>query len=140
VGLYTLADRDLLFWATEQQIKALISQLRRGGAPGLTNQLLAELVYAGLNAPGFSESQRAILVAAAEWAGACIRISPLAVFWPFEVLGRKGGVEEDIVEVSIFSIWPPLQVRAGHCTLPLIRSHNVPLIRDGMKTYTTRCC
>lgn len=99
--MYTLADRDLLFWATEQQIKMLVIQIKRGGAPGLTSQLLVELVYSGLNAPGFSESQRAALLAAAEWAGTGIRLSPLAAFWPFKVLGRKTGIGEDVVEVSI---------------------------------------
>ncbi len=71
------------------------------GATGLTHALLQDLLLAGLNASGFSESQRWDLVQAAEWAGEKIRISPLARWWPFEVLGRKMGVEEDVVEVSL---------------------------------------
>ena len=127
MDLYTLADRDLLVWATEQQIKALLCQLKRGGAPGLTVELLTELVYAGLNAPGFSEPQKARLVAAAERVGMGIRLSPLAAFWPFEVLGRKEGVEEDVVEVSI-SILPSVKApRWALHALPhiLLRSYVV---------------
>ena len=41
------------------------------------------------------------MVGAAKWAGEKIRVSPLARWWPFEVLGRKVEVEEDVVEVSL---------------------------------------
>ncbi|KAI9817541.1 MAG: hypothetical protein M1827_001152 [Pycnora praestabilis] len=99
VGFYTLSDRDLLFWATEQLVRILVANSRRGRSPiNVGGQLLLELVYAGLNAPGFTESQRAVLVAAAESAGRGIRLSPLATSWPFEVLGRKKDVEEDVME------------------------------------------
>lgn len=36
------------------------------------------------------------------------RISPLAMYWPFEVLQRKRGANEDVVEVrpqSLPSLW-----------------------------------
>lgn len=71
------------------------------GATGLTHALLQDLLLAGLNASGFSESQRWDLVQAAEWAGEKIHISPIARWWPFEVLGRKMWAEEDVVEVSL---------------------------------------
>lgn len=99
-----MADRDLLFGATEQQIRALVTQLKRGGAPGLKLELLADLVYAGLNASGFSEVQRVKLVVAAESVVQGIRISPLAASWPFEALSRRAGVQEDVVEVSVGSL------------------------------------
>ncbi|KAI9701230.1 MAG: hypothetical protein M1836_001899 [Candelina mexicana] len=100
VESYTLADRNLLFRATEQLVRALVGQLMRGGntSPQMNEQLLTELVYAGLNAPGFSEGQRAQLVGSADWVGGRIRISPLASVWPFEVLGRKPDIDEDVIE------------------------------------------
>ncbi|KAI9791359.1 MAG: hypothetical protein M1835_000376 [Candelina submexicana] len=100
VESYTLADRNLLFRATEQLVRALVGQLMRGGnmSPQMNEQLLTELVYAGLNAPGFSEGQRAQLVGSADWIGGRIRISPLASVWPFEVLGRKPDTDEDVIE------------------------------------------
>jgi len=78
------------------------------GATGLNHALLQDLLLAGLNASGFSESQRWDLVGAAKWAGEKIRVSPLARWWPFEVLGRKMGVEEDVVEVSLTSCFKGL--------------------------------
>lgn len=71
------------------------------GNTGLTHALLEELLLAGLNAAGFSERQRWELVTLAEWAGDKVRISPLSRVWPFECVGRKAGVEEDVVEVSL---------------------------------------
>jgi len=120
--LITLGTRNAIFEAVLGQIRVLISILRRTtsytilgcpsntqtshwsatyGATGLTQALLQDLLLAGLNASGFSESQRWHLVGAAEWVGEKIRVSPLARWWPFEVLGRKVEVEEDVVEVSL---------------------------------------
>ena len=71
---------------------------------GLDEGLLKELVLAGLNAYGFSDSQRyqlyvaSIPVLGPHW----IHLSPLMSKWPFEVVGRKAGFEEDVVEVRIF--------------------------------------
>ncbi len=78
----------------------------RGGTgnPQINEQLLTELVYAGLNAAGFSEMQRAQLVRSADGVGSRIRISPLASVWPFEVLGRKADTDEDVIEVSKYLI------------------------------------
>lgn len=75
---------------------------------GLNEGLLKELVLAGLNAYGFSDAQRYQLYVSAspilgrDW----IRLSPLMSKWPFEVVGRKSGYEEDIVEVRLFSYFP----------------------------------
>lgn len=127
--LTTLTTRNALFEAVLGQIRVLVSILRRTtsytilgypsnaqtsywsatyGATGLTHALLQDLLLAGLNASGFSESQRWDLVGAAEWAGEKIRVSPLARWWPFEVLGRKMGVEEDVLEVSLALSSPPM--------------------------------
>ncbi len=125
--MYTLDDRHRLFRALELQIQALICQLRRGGAPGLSWELLTELVYAGLNAPGFSEPHRAELAATANSVGIPVRLSPLAAFWPFEVLGRKKGVEEDVVEVSIIVSSGPSRGCAGQRLFHPIVPHFNPM-------------
>ena len=72
--------------------------------PHLSESLLTELLYAGLNAPAFSEIQRLELRQAAGTVGDKIRMSPLVPYWPFEVLCRKAGVEEDYIEVVTASI------------------------------------
>ena len=112
VDNYTLTTRDQLFAATRDQIKTLTSTVNRGGLPGLTESLLNDLLMAGLNAHGFSEKQRWELRQAAGFVGSRVAMSPLAQCWPFEALGRKAGVDEDVVEVSglvpiplISSLW-----------------------------------
>lgn len=86
VELYTLADRDQLFWAVERQVRALVYQLRHGEPPGLTKELLKQLLKTGLRVPAFSESQRVRLVHAAALVAEAFPVSPLAQFWPFEIL------------------------------------------------------
>ena len=84
-----------------------MAQLNRSGEawiPNISESLVTELLLAGLNAPGFSEQQRWQLCEAAERVSDKIRLSPLASVWPFEVLGRKAGADEDVVEVSAFPL------------------------------------
>ena len=69
------------------------------GWPLLTEALLHDLLMAALNAPGFSEKQRWELFEISGYARSRFRVSPLLQYWPFEVLGRKPKVEEDVVEV-----------------------------------------
>lgn len=103
---YTLSDRNKLYTATHDLLAALVRHLKHAehgsgsGIAGLTESLLTDLLYAGLNAPGFSERQRSELLLVSEWAAVGVRVSPLAKWWPFEALGRRKGVDEDVVEVS----------------------------------------
>lgn len=98
---YTITARNQIFAAVQDLIKILMINLKRGGAPNITQNLLTELIFAGLNAPGFSEKQRWLLVEAAEYAGDEVKLSPLMKWWPWETLGRKPGSEEDVVEVCV---------------------------------------
>ncbi|KAL8723109.1 MAG: hypothetical protein Q9225_000512 [Loekoesia sp. 1 TL-2023] len=103
VDRYTIRTRDEMFRQTLNLTTVLSNQLRRGHEawiPHLSESLLTELLYAGLNAPAFSEYQRLQLCQAADAVGDKIRMSPMVPYWPFEVLGRKAGVEEDYVKVN----------------------------------------
>ena len=100
VDNYTITTRDQLFAATRDQIKTLTGTVTHGGLPGLTENLLNDLLMAGLNAYGFSDKQRWELRHTADLVRFKFAMSPLAHFWPFEALGRKAGVDEDVVEVS----------------------------------------
>lgn len=75
--------------------------MRRGSAsPHINEQLLQELVYAGLNAPGFSEAQRVVLLEAAGGPRMVpASLPPWASYWPFEVLGPRIGFGGDVIEV-----------------------------------------
>ena len=72
----------------------------RNQTKSLTPALLTELLRTALNAPGFSELQRWELY---HCVGADLNIrqnfniSPLGQHWPFEALGRKRAMEEDVV-------------------------------------------
>lgn len=97
--LYTLATREQIFDSTREMLTHLVFFLKRGGLPNLDHELLLALMITGLNAQGFSEKQRWELIQAAEYTGHDIRISPLSQWWPWEVLRRKAGTEEDVVKV-----------------------------------------
>ncbi len=80
----------------------IVTDLNPGSrsAEGLTENLLKDLLSAGLNAAGFSENQRWQLYEACEYAKHHFLLSPVLQYWPFEVLGRKMRIEEDVIEVS----------------------------------------
>ena len=127
---YTLATRNQIFTATQSLLQILSVSVSKSyassvgdfdehvttdaygspikksiaksrGSPQITEDLLQELLSAALNAAGFSERQRWELSEAADVARHHFRISPLCQWWPFEVLGRKPYVDEDVVEVNI---------------------------------------
>lgn len=66
----------------------------------LTEDLMKDLLMAGLNAAGFSEKQRWELYETSDYVRHRFAMSPLMQWWPFEVLCRKPRIEEDVVQVS----------------------------------------
>ena len=127
---FTLATRNQIFAATRSMLHILSINLRKsynssaGGfdnyssassfgspiqrngsryraSPQITEDLLKDLLSAALNAGGFSEKQRWEISEATDYARHHFRISPLSQWWPFEVLGRKTHMDEDVVEVSV---------------------------------------
>ena len=126
---YTLATRNQIFAAARSMLHILSINLSKGynsstggfddysstsrngspversdskyrGSPHITEGLLKDLLSAALNAAGFSERQRWELSEAADLGRHHFRISPLSQWWPFEALGRKPHVDEDVVEVT----------------------------------------
>ena len=129
-GHYTLATRNQIFAATRSMLHILTINLNKSykssaggvgehspasshgspvrrsgfkfiGSPSITEELLKDLLSAALNAAGFSEKQRWELCEATDHARHHFRISPLSQWWPFEVLGRKPHMDEDVVEVRM---------------------------------------
>ncbi|KAL9074167.1 MAG: hypothetical protein Q9157_004481 [Trypethelium eluteriae] len=104
---YTLGERDRLHHATVTLIKALYSHRFRHvptNPQQLTLQLHQELVFAGLNCPGFSERQKYMILKTAvshyeeapgrdTWWG----LTQYAPTWIFQTLGRREGVGEDML-------------------------------------------
>lgn len=92
-----------MFRSTLSLINILMNELSRANeayTPHISETLLTDLLYAALNVPAFSEQQRWHLRKAASAVGARVRMSPLAEVWPFEVLGRRVGIDEDVVQVA----------------------------------------
>ena len=101
-NLYTIHTRDELCSATYLMLQALVHQLQSGGFPHqLNDALLQDLLYAGLNAPGFSESQKWKLAIAAGYAGNEVRMSQQCENWPYHTIGRKANWDEDVIRVSV---------------------------------------
>ncbi|KAL8821745.1 MAG: hypothetical protein Q9223_000269 [Gallowayella weberi] len=101
VERYTIKTRNEMFRTTLNLVNLLMNQLNRANevyTPNISETLLVDLLYAGLNVPAFSEQQRWALRQAGSPVGAKVRMSPLAEVWPFEVLGRKAGIDEDVVQ------------------------------------------
>lgn len=86
------------------------------GPTTLNEGLLRDLLCAALNAKGFSEKQRWELYNSAEGTNVHFLVSPLAQHWPWEVLNRKAGIEDDAILVTFF---PPLLVETDllNCTM-----------------------
>ncbi|OAP56924.1 hypothetical protein AYL99_09036 [Fonsecaea erecta] len=90
VKLYTLRQIQAMFDAYKKQLDVLIVKVdsSRGitREVGLDNKLLMDFVFAGLNAPGFSERQRADIVESSQALACGFRISKHARYWPFQTL------------------------------------------------------
>ncbi|MCJ1386533.1 hypothetical protein MMC17_009659 [Xylographa soralifera] len=97
VQLYTLFQRDQLFNAILKMLRTLMATVSPTSSFGLTSDLLTDLLYAGLNAPGFSEKQKWDLCQVADWAAKTVAISPLTKGWPWLVLARKPDWDDDVI-------------------------------------------
>ena len=84
----------------------LVDKVARNDVVGLDQKLLMEFIFAGMNCAGFGERQKFELVTAAKYWGGGVKISPLACFWPFDVIGRRYGLDDNMVKASL--TLPPL--------------------------------
>jgi hypothetical protein len=79
----------------------LVEHLRSGRTvPHLDQQLLQHLLRAAIWAPGFSEFQKALLVVEAGFTGMAMKLAPFSFVWPFEVLGVRPNIQDDVIAVS----------------------------------------
>ncbi|EXJ71935.1 uncharacterized protein A1O5_04436 [Cladophialophora psammophila CBS 110553] len=88
--LYTIRQTLTMFDAYKKQLDVLIVKVDSSrGIPrevGLDNKLLMDFIFAGLNAPGFNERQRADIVASSQGLACGFSISKHAPYWPFHTL------------------------------------------------------
>lgn len=98
--MYTVADRNLLFSTYMQQMQILVEKVEKTSTKGLEQNLLRDFIFAGMNCPGFGERQKHTLVTAAGYWGGGVPVSPLSCAWPFDLLGRKPGLDDQTVKVG----------------------------------------
>ena len=90
-----------MFTSYMNQICVLVDKVEKNATNGLDQNLLRDFIFAGLNCPGFGERQKHALVHAAGWWGSTIDMPPVNYFWPFDLIGRKHGMDNETVKVSV---------------------------------------
>ena len=98
--LYTLADRNLLYSTYMNQMCVLVEKVEKTDTKGLDQNLLRDFIFAGMNCPGFGERQKHELITTAGYWGSAIMTSPLNCFWPFDLISRQPGMDDETVKVS----------------------------------------
>ena len=83
-----------------KQMFWLVQKVERTDTKGLDQNLLRDFIFAGMNCPGFAERQKHMIATGAGYWGGGVPISPLACFWPFDLVGRKDGFDDQVVKVS----------------------------------------
>ncbi|EXJ62942.1 hypothetical protein A1O7_03386 [Cladophialophora yegresii CBS 114405] len=87
--LYTMRHVQEIFKTYKRQLDHLIGRLTSPGMQrevGLDNKLLMDLIFAGLNTPGFSERQKGLIADTCIVLGTGFPVSKHARTWPFQTL------------------------------------------------------
>ncbi|KAL1956397.1 hypothetical protein VTO42DRAFT_7380 [Malbranchea cinnamomea] len=116
--LYTVEDRNTLFYALINQLKALLPLVKRKKTLGLNERLLDDLLFAGLRCPVFNERQKfALYKAAGRDPKVAMPIS--SVCWPFDTLIRKpSATEGQVTQLAQFLAQTSKLVDLGSDILP----------------------
>ena len=124
--MYTLKTRNDIYDTLVHLLRILLNNVDQGAHPLLNQGLVQELLYAGLNAPGFSEKQRWDLTRDGGVQGRSVKISPLAKHWPFNVLGRKTNVPEDVMVWYVDRLTRHLDIPTARPTMNPFRTFILP--------------
>ncbi|KAI2245529.1 hypothetical protein LOZ11_005666 [Ophidiomyces ophidiicola] len=96
-ALYTVEDRNALYYACYRQLEALVPRVAEKQTLGLDSRLVLDLLAAGLRCPTFSDRQKAALYAAAGDMNAFNATPATAKYWPFDTLICKSNANEETV-------------------------------------------
>ena len=116
-----MADRNLLFATYMNQMYVLVDKVENTDTKGLDQNLMRDFIFAGMNCPGFGERQKYELKNRGGVWGLAIDMSPLNYFWPFDLIGRKVGMDDETVKVSGKRLSYRLYVLTSLAVVP--RSH-----------------
>ncbi|GKZ19273.1 hypothetical protein AbraIFM66951_011415 [Aspergillus brasiliensis] len=93
--MYTVHDRNQLFELTNRHIRSLVSRMEKSKTVGLDQRLLRELLYAGLNCPGFNERQKYTLCIHAGEDSKILKMGDMSKWFPFDTLVYLPGFDYD---------------------------------------------
>ena len=124
--MYTVGTRNYIFTACRDLLRVLLRNVDLRHNPDLNDDLLEELLYTCLNCPGFSERQRFELTRCSGVIGLAVRISPLAKDWPFNVLGRRPDIPEDLMDYYVDRLTKHLAIRTAKPTMNPFRTFLLP--------------
>lgn len=101
--LYTIAQRDYIFYALWTAIDILKRSIKRGRTtPNLDVDLLKALLGVGIRCAGFTDAQKYELVKTAEFGADGVQVDDdIGILSGFEALGKAVGTERRVLEVSI---------------------------------------
>ena len=133
--MYTVGTRNHIFTACRDLLRVLLRNVDLRHNPDLNDDLLEELLYTCLNCPGFSERQRWEFTRCCGVIGLAVRISPLAKDWPFNVLGRKPDVPEDVMEFYVDRLTRHLANPRARPTMNPFRTFLLPPNRGDAATF-----
>ena len=99
--MYTIRNRNSLFETYTTQLGILTRKVYAGQTKGLDHNLLFDFVYAGLNCHGFGERQKYTLLRYANLTEKDVKMSKFCRSWPFDIVGKKFGMDDENVEVGL---------------------------------------
>ncbi|KAB8247904.1 hypothetical protein BDV35DRAFT_379348 [Aspergillus flavus] len=93
--LYTVDDRNQLFELTNRHLISLASRIDRTQTMGLDQNLLRDLLYAGINCPAFNERQKYTLCVNSNLAPEISRFPDISKWFPFDTLVQLPDFNKD---------------------------------------------
>lgn len=86
-------------------LDVLVYKVGQGNVVMLSQQLLLDYLFAGLNCRGFGERQRGLIYARGGPIAAPIRVQAIHQYWPFDVVGKKIGQNDEEFCKVFFHTW-----------------------------------
>ncbi|KAB8231875.1 hypothetical protein BDV23DRAFT_195447 [Aspergillus alliaceus] len=93
--LYTVDDRNQLFEMANRHLLSLASRIEKTHTMGLDQNLLRDLLYAGLNCPAFNERQKYTLCVNSGLEAEIARFPEISKWFPFDTLVQLPNYNKD---------------------------------------------
>ncbi|KAE8349928.1 hypothetical protein BDV28DRAFT_160061 [Aspergillus coremiiformis] len=95
IKMYTVDDRNQLFDMTNRHLISLVTRIDRTRTMGLDQNLLRELLYAGLNCPAFNGRQKYTLCVNSNMESEIPKFPEISKWFPFDTLVQFPNMNKD---------------------------------------------